>query len=157
MHTNSLVAADAAAVRETVRLVAGLTTTDFERPTPCESWDLGMLLTHMTVQHRGFAAAAAGNGADPTAWEMPEGWWLPDIVRGYAASAELVLAAFRNPAPELTLPELGPVQTFPAAWGSYIDPVVIVADEQERRVDAAGALFVHRQRQSMMIKTHERS
>ena len=115
MHTDTLVTADAAAVRETVRLVAGLTTTDLERPTPCEGWDLGTLLTHMTVQHRGFAAAAAGNGADLTVWEMPQGWWLPDLVRGYAASAELVLAAFANPAPQFALPEISPAQTFPAA------------------------------------------
>lgn len=30
------------------------------RPTPCAGWSLRDLLARMTVQHRGFAAAAAG-------------------------------------------------------------------------------------------------
>jgi uncharacterized protein (TIGR03086 family) len=107
MHTD-LVEADAIAVRETVRLVAGLTPADFSRPTPCDGWDLGVLLTHMTVQHRGFA----GSGS----WEMPPGGRLPDLVRAYAASAELVLAAFAAPGAldrEFALPEISPSRTFP--------------------------------------------
>jgi uncharacterized protein (TIGR03086 family) len=78
-----LLEADAIAVRETVRLVAGLTAEDLSRPTPCAGWDLGTLLTHMTVQHRGFAAA----GADPGLWEMPAGGRFPDFVRADDASA----------------------------------------------------------------------
>ena len=103
-----LIEADAIAVRETVRLVAGLTPADFSRPTPCDGWDLGTLLTHMTVQHQGFA----GSGS----WEMPPGGRFPDSVRAYAASAELVLAAFAAPGVldrEFTLPEISPSQTFP--------------------------------------------
>ncbi|MFL6115445.1 MAG: TIGR03086 family metal-binding protein [Catenulispora sp.] len=111
MHTD-LVAADAVAVRETVRLAAGLTPENFSLPTPCQGWDLGTLLTHMTVQHRGFAAA----GADPSLWEMPPGGRFPDPVRAYAASAELVLAAFAAPGVldrEFALPEISPSRTFP--------------------------------------------
>jgi uncharacterized protein (TIGR03086 family) len=107
-----LIEADAIAVRETVRLVAGLTPENLALPTPCEGWDLGTLLTHMTVQHRGFAAA----GADPSLWEMPPGGRFPDLVRAYAASAELVLAAFAAPGVldrEFTLPEISPSRTFP--------------------------------------------
>jgi uncharacterized protein (TIGR03086 family) len=106
-----LVAADAIAVRETVRLVAGLTSENLSLPTPCDGWDLGTLLTHMTVQHRGFAAA----GADPRVWEMPPGGRFPDLVRAYAASAELVLAAFAAPGAldrDFALPEISPSRTF---------------------------------------------
>jgi uncharacterized protein (TIGR03086 family) len=104
--------ADAIAVRETVRLVAGLTSENLSQSTPCEGWDLGTLLTHMTVQHRGFAAA----GADPSLWKMPPGGRIPDPVRAYAASAELVLAAFAAPGAldrEFALPEISPSRTFP--------------------------------------------
>ena len=103
-----LIEADAIAVRETVRLVAGLTPENLALPTPCEGWDLGTLLTHMTVQHRGFAGAGL--------WEMPPGGRFPDLVRAYAASAELVLAAFAAPGVldrEFTLPEISPSSTFP--------------------------------------------
>jgi uncharacterized protein (TIGR03086 family) len=111
MYTN-LVAADATAVHETVRLVAGLTSADFSLPTPCAGWDLGALLTHMTVQHRGFAAA----GADPSLREMPPDGRIPDLLRAYAASAELVLAAFAAPGAldrEFALTEISPTRTFP--------------------------------------------
>ena len=103
-----LISADAIAVRETVRLVAGLTPADLDRPTPCDGWDLGTLLTHMTVQNRGFA----GSGS----WEMPPGGRFPDLVRAYAASAELVLGAFAAPGAldrEFALPEISSTRTFP--------------------------------------------
>ena len=130
MHTTDLITDDAIAVRETVRLVAGLSADDLSRPTPCAGWDLGRLLTHMTVQHRGFAAAASGRGADPSLWEMPAAGWLPDVVRGYAASAELVLAAFATPGvldAEFTLPELSTSRGFPgrAAIGFHLVDYVV--------------------------------
>ena len=103
-----LIAADAVAVRESVRLVAGLTSDDLSLPTPCEGWDLGTLVTHMTVQHQGFAGAGS--------WEMPPGGRFPDLVRAYAASAELVLATFAAPGAldrPFALPEISPSQTFP--------------------------------------------
>src|SRR3954467_15656500 len=103
-----LIAADAIAVRETVRLVAGLVSEDFSLPTPCAGWDLGTLLTHMTVQHRGFAGAGS--------WDMPPGGRFPDLVRAYAASAELVLATFAAPGVldrSFALPEISPSRTFP--------------------------------------------
>ncbi len=39
-------------------------------PTPCPAWDLGGLLRHMVGQHRGFAAAARLEPADPAVWEQ---------------------------------------------------------------------------------------
>lgn len=59
---------DAEAVRASAELVSGIDTADLGRPTPCAGWTLADLLAHMTSQHRGFAAAAAGHGADPGHW-----------------------------------------------------------------------------------------
>ena len=56
-------------VDTSVDLVSGVRGADLERPTPCAGWDLGDLLTHMTVQHLGFAAAARGRGAQHSVWE----------------------------------------------------------------------------------------
>ena len=55
-----LIELDATAVRASVDLVAQLTPADLTRPTPCTGWTLHGLLAHMTTQHYGFAAAAAG-------------------------------------------------------------------------------------------------
>ena len=107
--------ADAAAVRASVAVVARATAADLGRPTPCAGWDLGALLAHMTVQHRGFAAAAAGQGGDLAVWRpVPLG---DDPVREYAAAAEEVIAAFAagsTPDQAFTLPEISTQQTFPA-------------------------------------------
>jgi uncharacterized protein (TIGR03086 family) len=101
--------ADAVAVRYTVELVASITEDDLVRPTPCAGWDLGDLLVHMTVQHHGFAAAAAGRGADPSVWRVPAGARSLGVVRGYRAAADAVLAAFAPadvPDRPFTLPEI---------------------------------------------------
>ena len=65
MIGNDIVDLDARAVRGTVGLVARIGPADLARPTPCGEWTLGELLTHMTAQHDGFAAAAAGDGGGP--------------------------------------------------------------------------------------------
>jgi uncharacterized protein (TIGR03086 family) len=100
---------DRRAVRQSIELVQKADSLD--RPTPCAEWDLQQLLTHMAVQHRGFAAAAAGLGADPAVWEM--GSPAADPVADYVAAAEAALTAFTTPAPTFALPELG--GEFPAA------------------------------------------
>ncbi len=82
--------ADAAAVRATVALVASISESDLDRPTPCTDWDLRALLAHMTAQHREFAAAAVGRKAEETAWRADP----QDPIAGYAASAADVLTAF---------------------------------------------------------------
>ena len=84
------------------------------RPTPCGEWTLGDLLTHMSVQHRGFAAAAEGNGADRSAWRPRPA--AGDPVAEYAAAADRVLRAFAADgvlARDFALPEIGG-GTFPA-------------------------------------------
>ena len=97
------------AVRATVTVVAEVSPEDLPRPTPCAEWDLAALLAHMTAQHRGFAAAAAGRGADPAAWqERPLG---PDPAAEYAAAAAGLISAFAAPGVpdrDFHLPEAGP-------------------------------------------------
>ncbi len=94
MHINfqtDMVALDAQAVRASVDLVAQATAADLARPTPCADWTLHGLLSHMTAQHYGFAAASEGDG-DLARWRVqPLG---EDPAAAYRAAAECVLAAF---------------------------------------------------------------
>lgn len=70
MHTNyDLRPLHRLAVTVSVDIVADVTRADLASPTPCAGWDLRDLLTHMTVQHNGFAAAARGSGADLAVWD----------------------------------------------------------------------------------------
>jgi len=86
-----IVALDAQAVSESVRLVAQATAADLARPTPCADWTLHGLLRHMIAQHYGFAAAATGD-RDLARWRLrPLG---EDPVAAYRAAAECVLSAF---------------------------------------------------------------
>jgi uncharacterized protein (TIGR03086 family) len=117
MHTNlDLREADAIAVRASVEVVARVTATDLGRSTPCAGWDLGALIAHMTVQHKGFAAAANGHGADVAVWKpAPLG---ADPARDYAEAAEQVLAAFAADdilERQFTTPEIRNGQSFPAS------------------------------------------
>jgi uncharacterized protein (TIGR03086 family) len=106
---------DAIAVRAGVALVARLRPADLDRPTPCAGWDVRALLAHMTVQHRGFAAAAAGQATDLSFWRPDP--TEPDPVTRYAESADQVLAAF---APDevldrpFLLPEVSTERPLPA-------------------------------------------
>jgi len=86
MHT---IPADELAVRASVTLAARATPADLDRATPCSEWSLGDLLAHMTAQHRGFAAAAAGHGADPEVWRTTD-----NPLAEYAEAADQVIAAF---------------------------------------------------------------
>ncbi len=85
-------AADEVAVRASVALVGRIRPGDLGRPTPCAEWDLAALVAHMTGQHLGFAASAAGAGATLEEWRpVPAGG---DPAGDYAAAAEQVLASF---------------------------------------------------------------
>nr|MDQ3326843.1 maleylpyruvate isomerase N-terminal domain-containing protein [Actinomycetota bacterium] len=102
------------AVRASVSVVSHVTDADLERATPCREWSLADLLAHMTIQHYGFAAAAAGNGGDPSLWTP--GPLDPDPVDAYAAAADRVLEAFAEDGVldrEFALPEISPLTTFP--------------------------------------------
>jgi len=103
------------ALAASVAVVAQVRTADLGRATPCSEWTIADLLAHMTVQHKGFAAAARGGGGDPAVWRVrPLG---DDPVGEYTAAADLVLAAFAEDGVldrEFTLAEFHPVSTFPA-------------------------------------------
>jgi uncharacterized protein (TIGR03083 family) len=88
----AIVGLDARAVRASVQIVSQASAADLARPTPCPGWTLAELLAHMTAQHNGFAAAAAGDGADLVHWQT--GAPVDDPVGEYAAAAERVMAAF---------------------------------------------------------------
>lgn len=120
------------AVLASVDVVSAVTVDDLSRVTPCAGWNLGDLLTHMTVQHRGFAAAARGHGADQSVWQLGSvaEQVAADPAGSYAAAATHVIDAFAGDdvleAP-FVLPELGADATFPGAMAigfHYIDYVV---------------------------------
>jgi hypothetical protein len=69
-----IVGLNARAVRASVQIVSQASAADLSRPTPCSDWTLGELLAHMTAQHEGFAAAAAGDGADLVHWQQGRQW-----------------------------------------------------------------------------------
>ncbi len=129
MHINlaDIVALDALAVRESVGLVARARPGDLARPTPCADWTLCGLISHMTAQHHGFAAAAAGDG-DLARWRPRRPG--ADPVAGYRAAARAVLAAFaadgvldrRFPLPEFAAGALFPARQ--AVGFHFIDYVV---------------------------------
>lgn len=105
---------DRAAVLATVKTAELVTPDLLDSPTPCAAWTVGDLLAHMAAQHRGFAAAARGDGADLAQWHpRPPGAHTSEE---YAESAEEVLAAFApDDVPErvLAMPEFGPGVTVP--------------------------------------------
>lgn len=119
---------DAQAVRASADVVRRISADDLARPTPCAGWTLGDLLAHMTAQHRGFAAAARGQGADLDFWRAAEPH--PAAAADYADSAAAVIAAFAavpSPEQDFTLPEFTRATVFPArsAIGfHFIDYVV---------------------------------
>jgi uncharacterized protein (TIGR03086 family) len=124
---DTIVTLDAQAVRESVRVVARSTTADLSRPTPCAGWTLTDLLTHMTVQHYGFAAASTGDG-DLVNWQQrPLG---DDPVAAYQAAADHVLAAFAADGVldrQFPLPEIPRAPAFPARQAisfHFVDYVV---------------------------------
>jgi uncharacterized protein (TIGR03086 family) len=120
------------AVLASVDVVSAVTVDDLSKVTPCAGWNLHDLLTHMTVQHRGFAAAAHGHGADQAIWQ-PDGVAAAvavDPAGAYSAAAAAVIDAFAGTDvldAAFALPEFGSGATFPgsAAIGfHYVDYVV---------------------------------
>ncbi|MDV3130046.1 TIGR03086 family metal-binding protein [Mycobacterium sp. 21AC1] len=120
------------AVLRSIDVVNTVTTTDLNLPTPCAGWTLTDLLAHMTVQHRGFAAAARGNGADEEIWRPGTvvDAVATDPVAAYAAAAHEVLDAFAADGVDeatFALPEFGPGATFPGSLAMgfhFVDYVV---------------------------------
>jgi len=120
------------AVLASVDVVSAVSTDDLSRPTPCVGWNLSDLLAHMTVQHRGFAAAAHGRGADPAVWDPAT---VADAVASdpaatYSVAANAVVDAFAGAEvldASFALPEFGPGATFPGSVAisfHFVDYVV---------------------------------
>ncbi|AFM19920.1 TIGR03086 family protein [Mycolicibacterium chubuense NBB4] len=120
------------AVAASVALVDTVATADLGRPTPCAGWDLLDLLSHMTVQHRGFAAAARGRGADPDVWRVESVVEAvrKDPARAYSGAATDALEAFAADGigeASFALPEFGDGAVFPgtiALGFHFVDYVV---------------------------------
>lgn len=116
------------AVDYSVEIVSHLKPGHLEQPTPCAAWTVADLLAHMTVQHRGFAAAARGNGADLDVWKVQP--LTADPVRDYADAAAEVTAAYDRPDildRTFDLPEFGPGVQAPGSMAlraHFIDYVV---------------------------------
>jgi uncharacterized protein (TIGR03086 family) len=115
-------------VRATVEIVAGITSADLDRPTPCSEWTVLGLLEHHAAQNYGFAFAASGRKSGLDLWEpLPLG---DDPVGRYAASAEAVITAFAEqgvPDHEFWLPEFPGDKPFPARMAigfHFVDCVV---------------------------------
>ena len=120
------------AVQASVDVVSLVSADDLALPTPCDGWNLANLLAHMTVQHRGFAAAARGHGDDEAVWQTHTvaAAVAADPAGAYAAAAADVLDAFAGADvldASFALPELGPGAAFPAAMAigfHHVDYVV---------------------------------
>jgi len=120
------------AVMNSLSLVESVRTTDLEARTPCAGWRVVDLLAHMTVQHRGFAAAARGFGDQPEVWRADA---VMDAITAdpggtYADAVSDVMTAFADDAvleASFALPEFGPKAVFPGAMAigfHFIDYVV---------------------------------
>jgi uncharacterized protein (TIGR03086 family) len=125
--STDLLSAHRLAILASVDVVNTIDTTDLKRPTPCAAWDLAELLAHMTVQHRGFAAAARGGGQDLALWDPAAVRDTLDPVRDYATAAHDVLDAFAEADPEsqFALPELGTSAPAEMAIGFHLIDYVV--------------------------------
>ena len=120
------------AVQASIDIVAAVRPEHLTLATPCAGWHLVDLLTHMTAQHHGFAAAARGDGADLSAWrtEPFADAIAADPVGTYTAAARDVLDAFAADGVEevlFALPEFGADVTVPGATAMgfhFVDYVV---------------------------------
>ena len=120
------------AIESSVEVIRRVRSDMLTLPTPCAGWTLADLLTHMTAQHHGFAAAACRDGREQAVWHA-ESYAVEvtaDPVGSYASAADEVLRAFATDGVEDTLfalPELGPEITVPGAVAlgfHFVDYVV---------------------------------
>jgi uncharacterized protein (TIGR03086 family) len=117
----------ARAVRLTTHIADQITPNDLARATPCAGWTLSDLLAHMIVQHRGFAAAAAGAPSPLAEWEPRP--LSADPVAEFDAAADEVIAAFADDTVadrDIWLPELArqPFRATDALTFQLVDDVV---------------------------------
>lgn len=125
--STDLLSSHRTAVLASVDVVTAIGSSDLGRPTPCTAWDLADLLAHMTVQHRGFAAAARGGGQDLALWDPATVRDTQDPVGEYTSAAHDVLDAFAATGPErqFALPELGTSVPAEMAIGFHLVDYVV--------------------------------
>src|SRR5262249_6450878 len=70
--------------------VAAVSTSDLSRPTPCGTWDLSSLISHMIAHNRGWTASALGGPAGAEVWDSVA------YSDSFDASASEVSAAFES-------------------------------------------------------------
>lgn len=119
---------DRAAVLAAAEVACRIRPADLGRATPCDGWTLADLLAHLSIQHRGFAAAARGEGGDLARWvPRPP---APDPVADFLAATAEVLTTFGADgvgATPFRLPEISTTVEFPATLAMrfhFIDYVV---------------------------------
>src|ERR1700761_5808392 len=103
-----------AAVLAAAEVACRIRPADLGRATPCDGWTVAGLLTHLSIQHRGFAAAARGDGADLAHWAPRPP--APDPVADFLAATADVLTAFGADGladRPVRLPEIRPVMALP--------------------------------------------
>jgi uncharacterized protein (TIGR03086 family) len=119
---------DRAAVLAAAEVGCRVRPADLDRATPCAGWTVADLLNHLSIQHRGFAAAARGEGGDLAIWAVRPP--APDPVADFLAATAEVLTAFAADGVETVpfrLPEVSTAMAFPAAQAvsfHFIDYVV---------------------------------
>ncbi|HWG15456.1 MAG TPA: TIGR03086 family metal-binding protein [Streptosporangiaceae bacterium] len=119
---------DRAAVLAAAGVACQIRPADLGRATPCDGWTLADLLSHLSVQHRGFAAAARGEGGDLAVWAPRPP--APDPVADFLAATAEVLTTFGadgTGAVPFRLPEISTTVEFPSAQAMrfhFIDYVV---------------------------------
>lgn len=125
--STDLLSSHRAAVLASVDVVNAIGSSDLGRPTPCTAWNLADLLAHMTVQHRGFAAAARGGGQDLALWDAASVRDTQDPVGDYASAAHDVLDAFAaaDPDSQFALPEMGTSVPAEMAIGFHLIDYVV--------------------------------
>ncbi len=131
------------AIRGCGAVVDQLRPTDMGRPTPCAGWKLTDLMAHMEAQHRGFAAAARGDGHRLDVWELRK-TSCEDAVASYLAAADDVMTAFAEDGVlerRFTLPEISSELTFQAerAIGFHLVDYVVHGWDVARSLGATYA------------------
>lgn len=119
---------DRTAVLAAAEVACRIRPADLGRATPCDGWTVAGLLTHLSIQHRGFAAAARGDGGDLAHWAPRPP--APDPVADFLAATADVLTSFAADgagAVPFRLPEISTSVEFPADQAvsfHFIDYVV---------------------------------
>ncbi len=119
---------DRTAVLAAAGVACGIGRGDLGRATPCDGWTVADLLSHLSVQHRGFAAAARGEGGDLAVWAPRPP--APDPLADFLAATAEVLTAFGADGVggrSFRLPEISTTVEFPATQAirfHFIDYVV---------------------------------